>query len=405
MKKFILALTALLTMTVSANAMSYEQAREQALFLTDKMAYELNLTEDQYEAAYEINLDYLMSINNYDDLYGMYWERRNMDLSYILLDWQYRAYCAANYFYRPLYWDRGYWHFGIYARYPYRTWFYFGRPHFYMSYHGGHSWHHNHGRSWYHGRTFGRDHHMASGSHGHGMRNGYDRGDYNNRRGNFERRQGGAALERTGNGDNRGHGGRHGDGNVGSRNQGGSQHGNGNFGGSRRGNYDNRPSSTRSTIDNTRGERSTRNGNVGSPRQAERSGDRVGTAPNRTFSPEQQPRSNGSSVNRDNRRGNSGSVGGSSTQRTERSTFSPRGNAPSMSTGRSSQGVRGGSSSMRSPSSSSYGTRSTSTPSRHSGSGSIGGGSRGGGSHGGSSFGGGSRGGGSHGGGGFGGRR
>ena len=102
MKKFILALTALLTMTVSANAMSYEQAREQALFLTDKMAYELNLTEDQYEAAYEINLDYLMSINNYDDLYGLYWERRNMDLSYILLDWQYRAYCAASYFYRPL---------------------------------------------------------------------------------------------------------------------------------------------------------------------------------------------------------------------------------------------------------------------------------------------------------------
>ena len=100
MKKFILALTALLTMTVSANAMSYEQAREQALFLTDKMAYELNLTEDQYEAAYEINLDYLMSINNYDDLYGLYWERRNMDLSYILLDWQYRAYCAASYFYR-----------------------------------------------------------------------------------------------------------------------------------------------------------------------------------------------------------------------------------------------------------------------------------------------------------------
>ena len=29
---------------VTAGAMSYSQAREQALFLTDKMAYELNLT-------------------------------------------------------------------------------------------------------------------------------------------------------------------------------------------------------------------------------------------------------------------------------------------------------------------------------------------------------------------------
>ena len=63
MKKLVIMLTALFTMTVSANAMSYEQARQQALFLTDKMAYELDLTEEQYEAAYEINLDYLMSVN------------------------------------------------------------------------------------------------------------------------------------------------------------------------------------------------------------------------------------------------------------------------------------------------------------------------------------------------------
>ena len=42
-----MTLIAMVTMTFSAQAMSYEQAREQALFLTDKMAYELNLTEDQ----------------------------------------------------------------------------------------------------------------------------------------------------------------------------------------------------------------------------------------------------------------------------------------------------------------------------------------------------------------------
>ena len=60
MKKIFLSLIAMLVLTLSANAMSYEQARQQALFLTDKMAYELNLTEEQYQAAYEINLDYLM---------------------------------------------------------------------------------------------------------------------------------------------------------------------------------------------------------------------------------------------------------------------------------------------------------------------------------------------------------
>ena len=177
MKKFIIALVAMFTMTfTTASAMSYEQARQQALFLTDKMAYELNLTDDQYEAAYEVNLDYLMGINSYDDLYGTYWRQRNLDLSYILLDWQYRAFCDATYFYRPLYWDGGYWHFGIYARYPRRDYFFFGRPHFYVSYRGDHCWRVNGGRSWYHGRSYGRP--FAGGQPRMGMRDGFNRGDY-----------------------------------------------------------------------------------------------------------------------------------------------------------------------------------------------------------------------------------
>ncbi len=177
MKRMIIALVAMFIMTfTTASAMSYEQARQQALFLTDKMAYELNLTEDQYEAAYEVNLDYLMSVDTYDDLYGAYWRQRNMDLSYILLDWQYRTYLNATYFYRPLYWNAGYWHFGIYARYPRRDYFYFGRPHFYVSYRGGHSWRVNGNRSWYHGRRFGGPH--PGGYPRVGMRDGFNRGDY-----------------------------------------------------------------------------------------------------------------------------------------------------------------------------------------------------------------------------------
>lgn len=177
MKRMIIALVAMFMMTfTTASAMSYKQARQQALFLTDKMAYELNLTEDQYEAAYEVNLDYLMSVDTYDDLYGAYWRQRNMDLSYILLDWQYRTYLNATYFYRPLYWNAGYWHFGIYARYPRRDYFYFGCPHFYVSYRGGHSWRVNGNRSWYHGKRFGGPH---PGGHPRvGMRDGFNRGDY-----------------------------------------------------------------------------------------------------------------------------------------------------------------------------------------------------------------------------------
>ena len=178
MKKLIIALVAMFCMTfTTASAMSYEQARQQALFLTDKMAYELNLTDDQYEAAYEINLDYLMGVNSYDDLYGLYWRQRNLDLSYILLDWQYRNFCAASYFYRPLYWDGGYFHFGIYARYPRRDYFFFGRPHFYTVYCGGHSWRMNGGRSWYHGRQYAAPRPGSREPH-FGMRDSFNRGDY-----------------------------------------------------------------------------------------------------------------------------------------------------------------------------------------------------------------------------------
>ena len=177
-KRLILALIVTLTTTVQASAMSYEQARNEALFLTDKMAYELNLTDAQYEAAYEINLDYLMGVTSYNDVFGTYWERRNLDLSYILYSWQWEAFRAATYFYRPLYWDAGYWHFAVYSRYPHRDYFYFGRPHFYATYRGGHSWHMNGGRSYYHGRI---DHFRPARierSHHFGMRDGFDRGDY-----------------------------------------------------------------------------------------------------------------------------------------------------------------------------------------------------------------------------------
>lgn len=191
MRRTIFTIAVMLTTAVSANAMSYEQARDEALFLTDKMAYELNLTDEQYDAAYEINLDYLMGVATVDDVYGPYWERRNLDFGYILLDWQWEAYLAATYFYRPLYFAAGLWHFAIYSHYPRRDYFYFHRPSVYASYRGGHSWNRNGGRSYYQSRT-----NAFHGTTNHsGMRDQWDQGTYN--RSQSINRAGTSSTQRT----------------------------------------------------------------------------------------------------------------------------------------------------------------------------------------------------------------
>ena len=235
MKKMILVLMVMLTATVSASAMSYEQARNEALFLTDKMAYELNLTDAQYEAAYEINLDYLMGVTSYNDVFGVYWERRNLDLSYILYSWQWDLFRAATYFYRPLYWEAGYWHFAIYARYPHRDYFYFGRPHFYATYRGGHSWHMNGGRSYYHGRADHFRPNRPDNNRHFGMRDGFDRGDYRGGRGGSSTRVTGRQDSRINDRPNRGDVG-------GNRNGNYNQNSNGRFGGNRSSGSVERPS-------------------------------------------------------------------------------------------------------------------------------------------------------------------
>ena len=136
MKKMMI-LAMMMVMTISANAMSYTAAKNEALFLSDKMAYELNLTDAQYDAVYEINLDYLMSVNGAGDVFGTWWSRRNADLRYVLTAWQYDKYAALGYFYRPLSWERGNWVFNIYSHYTNRSHFYKARPTVFISYKGG----------------------------------------------------------------------------------------------------------------------------------------------------------------------------------------------------------------------------------------------------------------------------
>ena len=144
----MMILAVMMVMTISArsamplgsskNAMSYNAAKHEALFLSDKMVYELNLTAAQYEAVYEINLDYLMSLNGHGDVFGIWWDRRNADLRFVLNSWQYDKYVALSHFYRPVAWKAGSWTFAVYTHYG-RGRFYNAHPTVFVSYRGGHN--------------------------------------------------------------------------------------------------------------------------------------------------------------------------------------------------------------------------------------------------------------------------
>ena len=164
-KMFTLAM--MMVMTITANAMSYKAAKNEALFLSDKMAYELNLTDVQYDAVYEINLDYLMSVNGRNDAYGSAWNRRNTDLKYVLTAWQYEKFMDRTYFYRPLTWKNGKWTYGVYHHYSNKNLFYKGRPNAYANYKGGNS-----KKTW---RTTKTDHRELA----HNDRNGKNHNDKN----------------------------------------------------------------------------------------------------------------------------------------------------------------------------------------------------------------------------------
>ena len=135
MKKMMI-LAMMMVMTISANAMSYNAAKNEALFLSDKMAYELNLTAAQYEAVYEINLDYLMSLNGHADVFGSWWDRRNADLRFVLNSWQFDKYMSLAHFYRPVAWKAGSWTFAVYSHYD-RGRFFNAHPKVFVTYRGG----------------------------------------------------------------------------------------------------------------------------------------------------------------------------------------------------------------------------------------------------------------------------
>lgn len=130
-------------------AMSINKMRQNTRFLTDRMAYELNLTAQQYDDVYEVNYDFINNVRYLmDDVvrghgyaldrYYDFLDVRNDDLRWILSNAQYRRFMAAEHFYRPIYAHNNKWQFRIFTVYTNVNFFYFGKPRHYHTYCGGH---------------------------------------------------------------------------------------------------------------------------------------------------------------------------------------------------------------------------------------------------------------------------
>ena len=178
MKRIIfIFFAAMMSTAVCSAAMSNSKVRKEPRFLTDKMAYELNLDTEQYNDVYEINYDFISGIRYLmDDVlrgeewaldrYYDYLDVRNDDLHWVLSSKQYSRFMQAAYFYRPVYVSGGRWSFRIYITYANHNHFYFPQPYHYRTYCGGHYRTHYHD-SYYRGR-YHHPHYTGSW----GIRNG-----------------------------------------------------------------------------------------------------------------------------------------------------------------------------------------------------------------------------------------
>ncbi len=275
MKKLLVTMAVAITGVVQAFALTPTAIRENARFLTDRMAYELNLTPQQYEDCYEINYDFIASINpfmdevvygypEYIDRYYNYLDYRNDDLRYIMTEAQYLAFVALDYFFRPIYTHAGNWLFRVYQYYSNTRFFYYDPPLIYHTYFGGHGRHYfphgyyGGGRYSHHVYARPRPVHRRGGRHDFGPhasyrprhyaphhvpagprhertnpgRNDHHRGNDHgiNNRGNDHHGNAGRGNDHgnAGRGNDRGNGGR---GNDRGNNGRGNDHGNGNHGG------------------------------------------------------------------------------------------------------------------------------------------------------------------------------
>ncbi len=147
-KTLLVGIMMLVSTAMVAQPMNYNAMRNNARFLTDRMAYTLGINSPLLlDDIYRINYDYIYAINEYlDDIalgyryddYMSICAERDFALQMLLGDALWSRIMTYDYFYRPIVFENRRWHFGIYMHDWDRGHYYFNTPRYYDNYRGGH---------------------------------------------------------------------------------------------------------------------------------------------------------------------------------------------------------------------------------------------------------------------------
>ena len=147
LKTTIAAMMIMLTsLAASAQPMSVYAMRNNARFLTDRMAYTLGLSAALIDDLYYINYDYICGVNDYLDAvalgyrYDDYMEivyARDYALRRLLTERQWALLMTYDYFYRPIAFNNHRWSFSIYLHDRRMDHFFYAPPRRFNDYRGG----------------------------------------------------------------------------------------------------------------------------------------------------------------------------------------------------------------------------------------------------------------------------
>ena len=147
LKTTIAAMMIMLTsLAASAQPMSVYAMRNNARFLTDRMAYTLGLSAALIDDLYYINYDYICGVNDYLDAvalgyrYDDYMEivyARDYALRRLLTERQWALLMTYDYFYRPIAFNNHRWSFSIYLHDRRMDHFFFAPHRRFNDYRGG----------------------------------------------------------------------------------------------------------------------------------------------------------------------------------------------------------------------------------------------------------------------------
>ena len=147
LKTTIAAMMIMLTsLAASAQPMSVYAMRNNARFLTDRMAYTLGISAALLDDLYYINYDYICGVNDYLDAvalgyrYDDYMEivyARDYALRRLLSERQWALLMTYDYFYRPIAFNNHRWSFSIYLHDRRMDHFFYAPPRRFNDYRGG----------------------------------------------------------------------------------------------------------------------------------------------------------------------------------------------------------------------------------------------------------------------------